>query len=342
MNPQQPGIDELLYPPYKIGLLVDVLREDGVAPGDALRGTGLGPADLTSPTTRSSVRQLLTVFENAMALSRDPAVALRAGRRIHITHYGLYGYALLSSPSIRDACEFAIRYHRLATPTTHMQLGERDGVAVWEFESAYELDRASALYRFIIEFQFAINYSLYRDVSNGEEKPISVSAVYPAPAYAEHYRNYLDCPTYFGRPANELRFNPAVLRGQPSLANPITAAMLRETCDRMLGELQTSAGIAAKVHGLLLQNPGQFPNEEQMANRLHMVSRTLRRKLATEGTSYKQILGDVRKQLALKYLRETRVSIDDIAAALGFSDASSFRQAFKRWTDKNPSDYRSA
>ena len=340
MNATQPGLDEKLYPPYKIALLVELLREDGVAPEAALQRSGIEPAALALPTTRTSCRQLLTVFENAIALTRDPAIALRAGRRMHITHYGLYGYALLSSPSVRAACEFAIRYHRLATPTVNMQLREQDGVAVWEFESAFELDRASALYRFIIEFQFAVNYSLYRDVSNSDDKPKSVRAVYPAPAHAPQYETYLQCAASFGQPANELRFDAAVLDRQPSLANPITAAMLRESCDRLLGEMQTSVGVAAKVHGILLQHPGQFPSEEAVAGKLHMVSRSLRRKLAAEGTSYKQILSDVRKQIALKYLRETRMSTEDIAVTLGFSDASSFRQAFKRWTDRNPSDFR--
>ena len=71
-----------------------------------------------------------------------------------------------------------------------------------------------------------------------------------------------------------------------------------------------------------------------------MVARTLRRKLEAEGTTYKQILSDVRKHLAINYLRETRMSTDDIAAALGFNEVTSFRHAFKRWTGKTPGEFR--
>lgn len=337
----QPSIDDRVYPAYKIALLVEVLREDGVAPTDALRGSALDTEALLQPATRISYRQLLTVFGNALALSPDPAIALRAGRRIHMTNYGLYGYALVSQPTIRDSFEFAVRHHKLATPTVNMRLREDGPVAAWVIESAFELDRASDLYRFIIEFQFAINLSLSKDMIGDQAQPSQVCAVYPAPAYAGRYAEYLDCDDWlFRQPVNEVRFDARLLDARPSLANPITAAMLRETCDRMLGEMQTATGVASKVHGILLQNPGQFPDEEQTAHKLHMVSRTLRRKLAAEGTSYKQILSEVRKQLAIKYLRETRVSVEDVAAALGFSDASSFRQAFKRWTDRTPSDYR--
>ena len=72
-----------------------------------------------------------------------------------------------------------------------------------------------------------------------------------------------------------------------------------------------------------------------------MTSRMLRRKLEAEGTSYSALLSDVRKALALDFLASTELSIDDIANALGFSDAVGFRHAFKRWTGKWPSDYRS-
>jgi AraC-like DNA-binding protein len=336
-----PTMDDRLYPPYKIAFLAELLQEDGVAPGELLRGSGLVVEALADPATRISYRQLLTVYGNALALSPDPAIALRAGRRIHMVNYGLYGYALVSNPTVRAAFDFGVRYHRLATPTVKLHLWEQGAVAAWVIESAFELDRTSALYRFIIEFQFAINLSLSKDMIGDQARPLEIRAVYPAPSHAARYAEYLDCENcLFSQPANEVRFEARLLDARPSLANPITAAMLRETCDRLVSEMQTATGVASKVHALLLRNPGQFPDEEAVAVKLHMVSRTLRRKLAAEGTSYTQILSDARRQLALKYLRETRVSIEDIAASLGFSDASSFRQAFKRWTEKNPSDFR--
>ncbi len=336
----QATIDEKVYPPYKVALLVEVAREDGIPAEETLRDSGLDAAVLTQPGARISQRQLLTVCENVLRLSKDPAVALRAGRGIHITAYGMYGYALLSSPSTRDAADFAMRYHKLATPMANMRLRAEHNDAAWIFESAFDLDPLSPLYRFIMEFQFAVFLSVNQDMFGADVKPLSVTAVYPAPVHADIYPKHLLCPVLFAQPANELRFDATLLAGRPNLANPVTAAMVRETCDRMLAEMQTTTGIASKVHGILLQHPGQFPDIEQVADKLYMVSRTLRRKLDAEGTSYKQILSDVRKQLALKYLRETRLGVEDIAISLGFSDASSFRQAFKRWTDKTPSDFR--
>ena len=74
--------------------------------------------------------------------------------------------------------------------------------------------------------------------------------------------------------------------------------------------------------------------------KLHTTSRTLRRRLHLEGTSYQDLLAEVRCNLAKEYLRGTRMTTEDIAETLGFSDAANFRHAFRRWTGRNPSEFR--
>jgi AraC-like DNA-binding protein len=82
------------------------------------------------------------------------------------------------------------------------------------------------------------------------------------------------------------------------------------------------------------------PTLEQIAPRLHMSSRTLRRRLDEEGTSFRQILGEVRRELASRYLMEGRLSVGEIAFLLGFSEPSAFHRAFKQWTGHAPHAYR--
>lgn len=115
---------------------------------------------------------------------------------------------------------------------------------------------------------------------------------------------------------------------------------MRRTCDELLGELQSAAGTAAQVSALLMRSPGQFPDIETVAAQLHTTSRTLRRRLQAEETSFQQVLDEVRRRLALEYLQNTTMSTDSIAASLGFSDTANFRHAFKRWTGRSPGSYR--
>jgi AraC-like DNA-binding protein len=99
------------------------------------------------------------------------------------------------------------------------------------------------------------------------------------------------------------------------------------------------AGITGKVRETLLVRPGSWSLAD-VARRLRMSQRTLRRRLRSEGMSFRQLFGEVRAQIALGYLHDTELPIADIAAALGFADEASFRTAFRRWTGRGPREYR--
>ncbi|MEO8837832.1 MAG: AraC family transcriptional regulator ligand-binding domain-containing protein, partial [Herbaspirillum sp.] len=309
-----PTIDNPIDPPYKVVLLLDILQEEGIAAAAVLAGSGLDLQQVSNPATRISVRQLLTVFGNAQRLSSDPALALRAGKRVHITHFGLYGYALLSSATPRDAIEFALRYRPLTAPLIGLAFDESNGQAGWIFSDILGLGTNSELFRFALEFQLGAQLSLHGDILGAAAQPCAIHLVYPAPIHAASYLTLLGCPARFEQARNELRFDGDWLQHKLTYANPITAALVRETCDQLLAELRSASGLASQVFSMLMQGPGHFPDIENIAERLHLTARTLRRKLQTQGVSYQTILTDVRRQLAIGYLRKTHMNIEDIAA----------------------------
>jgi AraC-like DNA-binding protein len=280
------------------------------------------------------------VHRNAQRLATDPGLALRTGARIRITHFGLYGYALLASPAPRQAIDFAIKYRALASPIIGLAFRQEGDEAVWSFDDVLGLGAGSELFRFVFELQLGTQLSLHRDLLGAALSPSRVRASYPAPAHAALYGELLGCPVEFDAGVNELRFDARWLDQPLAFANPITAAVVQETCDQLLAEMRGAAGLAGRLAGLLLQVPGRFPDIEAASAQLQMTSRTLRRRLAAEGSSYQQVLDTVRRQLAIDYLQHTRMSVDDIASSLGFSDAANFRHAFKRWTGHTTSAYR--
>ena len=89
-----------------------------------------------------------------------------------------------------------------------------------------------------------------------------------------------------------------------------------------------------------MRKPGEFPDMEAVAAALKMTSRTLRRRLEAEGTSFLAIVDDVRCSLATEYLKTTKMSTEDVAMLVGFSDTANFRRALKRWTGKGPAELR--
>jgi AraC-like DNA-binding protein len=287
-----------------------------------------------------SARQLLTVLARCAELSRDPAFALRAGLRLRVNHFGLYGYALLSCPTPREAIQLAVRYRALATPLLGLEARESSTDLRWSFSDLHGLGQGSELFRLACEIQFSTQLSLHRDVMGADIRPCEVRAAYAAPPHAALYESLLGCPVHFGAGLSDIAFDAKWLAQPIALGHPIPASLIRATCERLLADLQPASGTASQVCTLLLAQPGRFPDIELLAQRLGMSSRTLRRKLLMEGTSYQHLLDGVRHRLATDYLSTTRLNTEDVAAALGFSDAANFRQAFKRWTGRRPSDFR--
>lgn len=334
-----PHLDKHVYPAHIVAVLVGVLADDGIAPADSLRGSGIAPATLHSPATRLSQREMTAVFRNALALSDDPLLGLRAGARMHIAACGIYGYALLSSPTHAHAVGFAAKYDRVLGQIADMGFSTHGGRATWTLAPALGLNPADPLYCFLLEYQFSGTLTVMKDLYGPAFRLARIRAVYQ-PAHGGAYADCFGCEVLFGQAVNDLSFDEALMAQCMTHADPITNATVRELCDQTLLKLDQGAGMVGTVHARLVEQPARFPNICAMAAELCMNARTLRRRLEAEGSSYRQIMADVRTRLALSYLRTTDLTNEEIANRLGDSDSASFRQAFARWTQAGPGEYR--
>lgn len=340
MRKAQPDLDTALDLPHKISILVNALHEQGCSAEYALAGTGLQQAALQDPALRVSARQLLTVFGNAARLSNDPRLAIRAGRQLNIMHFGLYGYALLSSPTPAAAIRFALKYRPLAVPVIGLAFEEQDGKPTWLLSDVLGLGEETPLFRFVLEFQLGTLLSLHEDILGQAIAPVEVSLRYAAPESTAYYVTLLGCQPKFGRAENAMRFAANWQEHAVPYANPASLASITQTCDRLLAEVAASSGLAHTITDLMLRQPGRFPDLDQVAAHLHMASRTLRRRLLEQQTSFQTLLDAVRQQLVINYLQQTTMSTEDIATAVGFSDSAALRRAFRRWTGKSPGAFR--
>lgn len=332
--------NEKRYAPYKVGALVEVLTEQGIPPEASLSGTSLSPESLADPETRTSVRQYITVCGNALRLSQTPETPFRTGSRIPLSAYGMYGFALVCSPTIREYFQVAVKYHRLATPLLSMSWREEGDHASWIFPTNAVVTHSDSLLRFLMEQQLTQLSTHLRAVVDGSYLPIRASLSYSAPEHTHLYERYLGCPVRFGRPVSELVYPKSILSAKPRMAHGLTSKILQDTCDRILGEVKTSTGVAGEVYQIIASTPGHSPSMERVARQIGTTVRTLNRKLVAESTSFTRILDDVRWNLASEYLRSTKLSIDDISELVGFSDSANFRHAFRRWTGSTPARFR--
>jgi len=334
------GWEQRVFPAAKIAHVVDALSAEGVAPEDALRRTDITLEQLRSPAILVSVNQVIECYRNALQLTRDPHFAFNTGLNTHLALYGMYGFAILSSMNFRETMQFAVRYHELATPLVKLRFLEEAGVAAWMIDPLPHPAVEARLYRFIVEMQFGVHVSLQRDVMGSAFRPLAAHVTYEAPAGENDYEKTFGCPVAFRQSANCLQFDAVWLDRTPPLGNEIAYSTVIALCDDLHDQLRNRLGLAGKVRSLLLANLGRHASLEDVSARLEIPIRTLRRKLHEEQTSFRDILDQLRAEVAIRYLRDTKMTIDDIAHALGFSETANFRHAFRRWKQTSPLEYR--
>jgi AraC-like DNA-binding protein len=331
---------ERLYPPYKIAALARLLQQDGVPVEATLHGTGLQAAALQDTGTRTSIEQYLVACRNAIRLSQDPALPFRLGAALRLADYGVYGLLLLCCGSARDYFGLAVRYQLLATPTVALDAEQGDRQALWVLPEEAQRELPDDLRTFLVEQEAARQVAHLQDALRAPCPPAMACFAHPAPAHRALYDQYLQCPCAFERPRTEIRYPKELLAQRPGLANPLSAAMLQSACDGQVADIEASLGFAGKVYRTLrhLRDPGA--GMKAVAAALKMTDRTLRRRLADEGTSFSAISRHVKYNVATQQLKGSGASIDQIAAMAGFSDPANFRRAFLRWTRMTPAQFR--
>ena len=334
------GPNDKIYPVGKLAAIVDALAAEVTLPADALGHIQLSEEAISSPNTRVSLNQLIECCRLAMKLSRDPFFAYRAGLKFHVSTYGLYGFSILSSTNFRQTMQFAVRYHQLAVPLANISFREQDGHGIWTINPVPHPAVDAPLYRFLVEMQFGMHISLHRDVMGPAFTPQELHVTYAAFFDMQQYHDAFACNVLFGRADNELVFDAAWLDAIPQLGNKITYSVILKMCGEMLDEFQLRKGLSGKVREALLVNLTKPTSLDAIARFLKMSPRTLRRKLQGENTSFRKLLDELRMHVAIKYLRDTDFTVDEIGYALGFGDAANFRHAFHRWTKLSPHQFR--
>jgi AraC-like DNA-binding protein len=255
---------------------------------------------------------------------------------------GLLGYAMFASASLGKAIERHSKYQDLIGAVLHTALFIEGDTAHVRVVSIVRPDMVNteAKMHYELESLFAQWAEIGPAISRDKHWFSSVEFTYAAPGYKSMYRDVLGEPVLFGRTHNQMNF-PARLLEQPlSFANEQAAKLCEQQCAALLGELQEAEGVVGEVRRLLANSPGHHPSIESAAATLAMGERTLRRRLAQENTTYKQVVLDFRMELAAGYLCGKEMSIQEVAYVTGYADPSNFHRTFSRYHGMTPNAYR--
>jgi AraC-like DNA-binding protein len=319
-----------------------LLDGDGIDWRRCLEGTRIAPADLDRDGLTVTLRQEERLFANLLALTGDPALGLRLGRQYSPQRYGLFGYAMLSAPTLRHALVIATRFGEDLTFTwlrLGLDIGGRDVVF-----SLGDRDPLQGAVRDFFYDRDTLAVKVALDELLGEPAPISrVVLPHDGHGLVSRYRRAFGCPVEFnGALGSSLTFPTRLLERNLPFRDAATSERLQAQCQALLARFRQRGDLSSEVRELIVGQPGYFPGIEVVAKRLSVSVRTLRQRLADEGTGYQKILDQVRHGLASEYLENTRLPVQEIARLVGFDEPGNFTHAFKRWAGLTPSDYRLA
>lgn len=317
-------------------LMVELGARHGADATTCLRGTGLAAADLRESGREIDAAQELAVVANLVeAVGHVPGLALEAGGQFRLTTYGIWGYALLSSATIGDALDLAMRHLGLAfafTTFSRRTTHDEEHIVLTPSGLPHELRR------FLVERDVAGVHAIQQDIFPTPVPIGRLSLAFPRPPDTEMavWLSAFGAVPEFDAPENVISIDRALLDEPLPLANASTAAMAWAQCREVLDRRVAATGLAGQVRDLLLASIATPPSALEVAHRLHLSERTLRQRLADEGTTYREVLEQLRFRLAEELLRDGQLSVGQVARRLGYVEVSSFSRAVRRWSGNSP------
>ena len=304
----------------------------------ATRGVNLDPSISNNPDDRIPFAQLVDLYEKAAQLTGDKNFGLHVGESVDPKLFDVVGYSALNSPTLGDAFARVARYHSIWTDgaTFTLETSNETSAIVYRY-----VDDTICDHRHDSEMTLATVTTLCRNIASPEFTPIAVEFQHDEPTDISEHQQLFRCPIKFNARSNKLHFPSSYLSLPIEKADASLCALLDRHAEEMLAKFPPRDSLVDQVRSIIASEfRGGDPSLERVADQLRMTPRTLQRKLQELGTSHNELFEQMRRQLAMRYLREREMAICDVAYLLGFSESSSFHRAFKRWTGLTPKEFR--
>jgi AraC-like DNA-binding protein len=319
---------------------IRVMVELGFTAEQCLLGTGISEQQLqlTDSIRDFTLEQEFRFHRNLLQLTADPLLGLRIGRAYTLQNYGLFGYAFLSAPTLRQALMVVRNYGPLSFTLFKVDFEVRGRVGVLKFSNQGGIPEDLLIYyvdRDLVGALYGSESALPAPLTL-----LSVAVMHADLDNSDAYQTVFNCPVEFDAPCSELRIDADMLDAPLPMSDVEASGLLQQQCKLLLARMSEGSGFVDRVRQIIVARPGYFPDIDYVAEKLGMTSRNLRRKLDAECSSFKQILAEVRYQLAREYLATSSLPLEEISVLLGYSTPGNFSHAFKRWHGTSPRQFR--
>jgi AraC-like DNA-binding protein len=325
--------------------MLQYLAERGVSTSDALAASGIDATFPVSSDDRVAGSKVERLWRIAIERTGDTVIGLHMAETYNPGALDILGYVILSCRTVGEVLEKFARYARLLNDGMRVEMIRERRVAFCRCTFVEGVD--NYLLRAPEQAIDATWGGVARELRRLAVLPLTAQAVWfrhapPRAADLAEYERVIGAPLRFGAPEDRFIVPTSHLEQPLRSANPALLHVFEQHAEASLGAVEREESRANQVARLLSQKlRGSVPALEDIARELAMSARNLQRSLREAGTSYQTLLDEVRRDLAIRHLANPATSTGQVGFLLGFSEPSAFHRAFRRWTGKAPSAFRS-
>lgn len=328
-----------MFKPVKVRQYIEFMKAKGYSAEATLTGSGVEEAMLQDAEFLIDIQQARTIVSNMIALTGDQGIGLEIGAKTELMDLGITGYVMMSAQTAREALQYWINYsNTLVGMLAELRL-EEFSADDWALQFL-EPTPLGFIRNFCVEELLTMARRLCGVLTSTTPRLTKLELDYPAPAHFRRYEEHFDGVIEFNATQTRMHFASPQLdhrvRGNDQRFNELCA----QRCDLLVWDIQHNGTLIPRIRVILMRSRNNIPSLQALAKELRMSSRTLRRHLHEENTSYKKLINEFRKAMALEYIESASISTKEIAFLLGYNDANAFRRAFKEWTGKSVQEYR--
>ncbi len=332
------GSESGVLAPAATGVFDFICVQGGDA--DSIFGNaGIEPDCVGNPTFNLSLNTYCGMFEEAARQTRNDNFGLWFGHQFRPQDLGMLGYAAVSSPTVGSALENLVKLFHFHQQGSFMQLRSTDDGL---FRLEYQINDGRIIQRRQdAELSLGMFANIFRECYGNNWGAEEIHFEHPKPEDWSDHGQAFNAPVYFGQETNAILFKPSDLDGRMPQSD-LRLLSIVQTCLAELGNARVeNGGFADQVRNAARSRlPDGYPSLEGIADHLRISTASLQRRLSDENVTYKDLVEDIRHELAFMYLDQRHLSLSEIGFLLGYSELSAFSRAFRRWTGTSPRAYR--
>lgn len=329
--------DERTTSATTLRLLTAALQDLGHDWRQILEACEIDPDCIKDPEARIPQKRFDRIWRTASEVAGDPCIGLHAGERVHPRAVNVFGYLMLSSATVGDGIHRVARYQGVLTGKPWIAIEDEPAGVRIQVGIEHEDPGIHAIHA---EYVAGLLLQVMSWVSERAIEPVETRFTHAARGELAEYRRALRGPVRFGADRNELILEPGVLEIPSQHANARFANLHEKFASQLLTRQQDSSLAACVRRELAERLEAGPPDRSSVARHLALSERSLQRRLREEGTSFRSVLDEWRRDLAREKLQRHDLPIAEVAYLIGFAEVSSFTRAVRRWFGCTPGQLR--